>query len=96
VSVIRNKKDSTCDYAVLCIVASKMLVCGSKCVVYCTCAGDPKGSLPLDHIIKTHLYTYSRQIVSGSELVLEVAHCHIVLVLRYCNFMLVNICILEC
>ena len=64
-------------------------------VVYCTCTGDPKGSLPLDHIIETCLYTYSRQNINSSELVFEVADCHIVLILQHSNFMFVNVCILE-
>jgi len=61
----------------------------------CTCTGDGKGSLPLDYTIETCLYTYPRQNINSSELVLEVTYCHIVLILQCCNFMLVNMYILE-
>jgi len=40
--------------------------------------------------IKTCLYAYSIHHINGCELVLEVAHCHAVLILQRCNFMLIN------
>jgi len=40
--------------------------------------------------IKTCLYAYSIHHTNGCELVLEVAHYHKVLILKHCNFMLVN------
>jgi len=44
-----------------------------------------------DHLVQDRcLYAYSTQNTNGYELVLEVAHYHIVLVSQNCNFMLVK------
>jgi hypothetical protein len=56
----------------------------------------PSGQGPLRHINRgSFLFKYTSQNINGCKLVLEEAYCHIVLMSQHCNFMLVNLCIVE-